>query len=95
MQTKAENLIKALLFTLGLCLIVVGLSRVFERKTSAQMYDAFFEAEENFDVLFLGTSHTSNGVLPLQLWQEQGIGSYNMAGHGNQLATPTGCWATR
>lgn len=87
MQTKAENLIKALLFTLGLCLIVVGLSRVFERKTSAQMYDAFFEAEENFDVLFLGTSHTSNGVLPLQLWQEQGIGSYNMAGHGNQLAT--------
>lgn len=87
MQTKAENLIKALLFTLGLCLIVVGLSRVFERKTSAQMYDAFFEAEENFDVLFLGTSHTSNGVLPLQLWKEQGIGSYNMAGHGNQLAT--------
>ncbi len=87
MQTKAENLIKALLFTLGLCLIVVGLSRVFERKTSAQMYDAFFEAGENFDVLFLGTSHTSNGVLPLQLWQEQGIGSYNMAGHGNQLAT--------
>ena len=84
MQTKAKNLIKALLFTLGLCLIVMGLSRVFERKTSAQMYDAFFDAKENFDVLFLGTSHTSNGVLPLQLWQEQGIGSYNMAGHGTQ-----------
>lgn len=82
-----RNAVRAVVFFLGLCVIITILSRIFERKTSAQMYDVFFETKEDVDVLFLGTSHMSNAVLPLQLMQEQGFSSFNLAGHGNQLAT--------
>ena len=84
---KIKKIIRAAVFTAGLCLIVCKLSDIMELKNSRQMYSDFYETEENFDVLFLGTSHVSNGILPLELWNDYGIASYNMSGHGNQLAT--------
>lgn len=86
-KDKIKKIIRAAVFTAGLCLIVCKLSDIMELKNSRQMYSDFYETEENFDVLFLGTSHVSNGILPLELWNDYGIASYNMSGHGNQLAT--------
>ena len=41
-------------------------------------------------MLFLGTSHVINAVYPMELWEDYGIVSYNMAGHGNKM--PTTYW---
>lgn len=47
----------------------------------------FFEQEEEYDVLLFGTSHMGYGVYPLELWNDYGIVSYNLGGHGNPMAT--------
>lgn len=73
-----------------LCIIVVPLrylTDVMELKDSDFKYLPFFEQSEDFDVLFMGTSHVLNGIYPMELWNDYGIVSYNMGGHANQLAT--------
>lgn len=57
------------------------------RKDSAKKFDAFYAQEENFDVLFLGTSHINNGISPMDLWEKYGIVSYNLATPGCRMAT--------
>lgn len=47
----------------------------------------FLEDEREYDVLFFGTSHMVNSVLPMQLWKETGITSYNLAIHGGSIAS--------
>ena len=69
------------------------LTRLVERKESYQKYDSFFQQEEDFDVLFMGTSHVVNGIFPMELWEDQGMISYNMAGHMNRI--PVTYWALK
>lgn len=69
------------------------LSAVVERKNSYSKYEPFYQQEENFDVLFMGSSHVLNGVFPMELWNDYGIVSYNFAGHGNRL--PTTYWVMK
>lgn len=76
------------------CAMIIGLTAVLlwhstnlmERKISDVKNAPFFEQEEDFDVLFLGTSHMGYGVNPMELWNDYGIVSYNLAGHGTTLA---------
>lgn len=83
------------------CLIVVcltvailaGLTNLTENKGSVQKYMQFFQQEADFDVLFMGSSKVINGVLPMELWNDYGIVSYNMGGHANTL--PTSYWVLR
>lgn len=73
-----------------ICMTVVILSYLtdlMERKSSDQKYEDFLKQEEEFDVLFFGTSHMINGVFPMELWNDYGIVSYNFGGHSNQMAT--------
>jgi hypothetical protein len=58
-----------------------------ERKSSDFKYADYFEQDEDFDVLFFGTSHVINGIFPMELWNDYGIVSYNFGGHGNEIAT--------
>ena len=71
-------------------LLVVGglvyLSDLTERKESQNKFSEFYEQDADFDVLFLGSSHTLNGVFPMELWNDYGIVSYNMATHGGRTA---------
>lgn len=60
---------------------------IVARKDSYFKYEPFFKQEENFDVLFMGTSHVLNAVYPMELWNDYGIVSYNFGGHGNYLPT--------
>ena|GEM_PF-366517 len=72
------------------CLILVTLYRLsglMQRKESDYKYIPFFEHASDYDVLFLGTSHMINAVLPLELWHNYGITSYNLGGHSNEIAT--------
>lgn len=50
----------------------------------------FMEDSHRYDVLFLGNSHMANAVYPMELWHDQGIVSYNLAGFG--LPIPSSYW---
>lgn len=63
------------------------LTDLMERKSSDQKYEDFWKQEDEFDVLFFGTSHMINGVFPMELWNDYGIVSYNFGGHANEIAT--------
>lgn len=82
--------VKAILSSLIILGMVLGgfvlVANLTERKDSIEKFAQFYEQEEEFDVLFLGQSHVLNGIFPMELWNEYGIVSYNMAGHGNRLA---------
>lgn len=77
------------------CIVTIALTAVllwystdlFERKESDVKNAPFFEQEEDYDVLLFGTSHMGFGVYPMELWNDYGIVSYNLAGHGNPMAT--------
>ena len=66
------------------------LSGVLMRKSGAYNYYGFFSQEEEFDVLFFGSSHVVNGVMPMELWRDWGIVSFNMANTGCMI--PTSYW---
>ena len=66
---------------------ITTLDSLTERKESRNKYYDFFEQKENFDVLFLGSSHTINAICPMELWDDYGIISYNLGGHGNRIPT--------
>ncbi len=67
------------------CLYLVGL--LVERKTSYIKNEMFFReaARDHIDVFFLGSSHVINGINPVQLYEEQGVASYNLGGYGSVL----------
>ncbi|MCC8139775.1 MAG: hypothetical protein LIO67_05680 [Lachnospiraceae bacterium] len=91
MKRKGQKYGKRLLAGLiSLCLLVLLLTRLtdlVERKASDYKYQAFFEEEEDFDVLFTGTSHVVDGIFPMELWKDYGITSYNFGGNSNAIAT--------
>lgn len=71
-----------------LLIVVVGVTQsLFERKYSYTKYYDFYQQEQDFDVLFLGTSHVLNAVYPMDLWRDYGIVSYNMANHSENICT--------
>lgn len=87
MRRKIKIMISCII---TVCLTVCFLSNLtdlMERKASEIKYTDFFEQDEDFDVLFMGTSHVINAVFPMELWDDYGIISYNFGGHSNQLAT--------
>lgn len=77
--------------TITIC-ILLFLTALLEKKTSRQKYDDFFSQEADFDVLFMGTSHVMNAELPMELWHDFGIVSYNFGTHASQM--PTTYWLT-
>lgn len=70
--------------------ILARLTRVFELVDAKNAYTSFFDKNEEYDVLFVGSSKVIDGIYPMQLWDDYGITSYNIAGHGNQI--PSAYW---
>ncbi len=58
---------------------------VTERKESLRKYADLKKAAPLTDVLFLGSSHVINGIDPVLLYEEEGIASLNLGGHGSIL----------
>ena len=72
-----KRLFSSLLFVILLVAALYGCTKLTEDKISREIKGSFFESETNMDVIFMGTSHMYNGVLPMELWNEYGIASYN------------------
>ena len=71
--------------------VMAKTTSLVEKKDSIYKYRPFFEHANEFDVLFMGTSHVINGAYPMELWKDFGITSYNFGGHANEI--PTTYWA--
>ena len=81
---------KRLISVLVLLALVVGgigyLGRAVELPTGRGKNGGFLKGDREYDVLLFGTSHVVNGFLPMQLWKDFGIRSYNLGIHGGSLA---------
>jgi len=55
------------------------------RGVSQQKYVKYFSEQQEYDVLFYGSSHVLSGIQPMELWHDYGITSYNLAGHAASL----------
>lgn len=85
MREKIKKIFITFLFCFILLIMLWTLDAVFERKYSRQKYEDFYIEKEDFDVLFLGTSHVINAIYPMELWERYGITSYNMANHSENI----------
>lgn len=66
--------------------MISKISFLLENKTSAKNYASFFTKDEDYDVFFIGSSHVRYGFYPMELWNDYGITSYNLAGDASTLA---------
>lgn len=81
MKTK-RSLKRALCCILALLLLtgsVHGLSLLLGNKNSVSHFKMFYESETDFDILFMGSSHMLNAAIPMQIWNDYGFTSYNLA----------------
>ena len=74
----------------GLLLVT---SPILMRKDSRDKHHEFYAYAEDYDVLFFGSSHMYNGVVPIDLWDAHGITAYNMGISGNRMGMTY--WALR
>ncbi len=84
MPTVIKNALRALIFVLGLVLMLFLLSKAFSPAEgtiadgvhSIESNGIYAEAENSIDVIFLGDSVVYSGISPLQIWSEYGIPTY-------------------
>ncbi|RKM53798.1 hypothetical protein D6853_15145 [Butyrivibrio sp. X503] len=76
-----------------LAMMVMYASKVLERKDAYEKYEAFFREENDFDVLFFGSSNMQLMINPLQMWDECGITSYNFGNTSERL--PVTYWTIK
>lgn len=77
-----NRIIGAILFCTLLMGCMGGISAILDKPDVDEKYRQFFAEDKNIEVIFLGTSHTYNTVMPQEIWDEWGIPSYNF-GHSN------------
>ena len=70
-----------LLFAAG----IYFLTKLMNPGDAYEKNEEFVEDGEMYDILFLGNSHMTNSVYPMELWHDYGMVSYNLAGYANRL----------
>lgn len=82
-----------------LCVIFMAIAMIvafrkvafsLEAKGAYNKNGDFFRVADECDVLFLGTSHVTMAVYPMELWHDYGITSYNISGYGHLM--PMNYW---
>ena len=86
MKKKIYKTVRVIFFLLILFICIDIVYNVTKRKYPYQKTADFFSQEENFDVLFFGSSHMYTSIYPMQLWNDYGIISYNMGNTSGTLA---------
>ena len=90
MKHKLLRIAQTAAFLAALLFALSSAASVLERKESANKLSPFFERPKEFDVLLIGNSHTVNGMLPLEMYEDYGITAFNMGGYGNSV--PLSYW---
>lgn len=87
MHKYIKNIFNCIMVIIITLVMFNATANIVERKESVIKNQDFISEKRNIDVLFLGTSHVINGVYPMELWDDYGIVSYNLAGHDTPIAT--------
>ncbi len=83
---KGKTAGKITVFLLIFLLLFVGAEQVLQNKNSAgSIRSLYAEKRDSLDVVFIGSSHLLNAIYPMQLWEEYGIVSNNLAQHGQSI----------
>lgn len=82
-----KRILPTVAFVLVLTLVIFGVSRFLERKVSRDRYTDYIQSEEPLDVMFFGSSHAYYTWIPMVLWNEYGIASYNMGNPTERIST--------
>lgn len=90
MRENIKHIGSVLIVVALICLMISSLTAILEPKESKTRLQAFLNEEKEIDVFFFGSSHVRNGVFPMELWDEYGIVSYNLAGNGDTI--PVSYW---
>lgn len=69
---------------------IYKISNFFQLKESDNRYSSYLTEDTDIDVLFLGSSHVRHGFFPMELWNDYGISSFNLASNGNTI--PVSYW---
>lgn len=77
-RERGKALLSVLITTIIIVLLLARVSDIVRLKTSYYNNAPFFEYADDYDVIFLGSSHMEVGVMPMQLWRDYGITSYNL-----------------
>lgn len=93
MKSRVKKVLSTILCCLLLLLILFSLSNFMRRKGSYIKNADFYSYEQDFDVLFLGSSHMVMGISPMELWNDYGIVSYNLANYGQRI--PVDYWVLK
>jgi len=94
MNSKSvKTFVQVVVSVLLIVIMVLYASWILERKDAYRKYEGFFREENDFDVLFFGSSNMQFMVNPLQLWHECGITSYNFGNTSERL--PVTYWTVK
>lgn len=86
MRSKAKAVLCIVLMTILAMVAFQGISRRLEGKDAYIKNGDFLRVADECDVLFLGTSHMTMTVYPMELWKDYGITSYNLSGFGHPMS---------
>lgn len=75
-------LLSSLLFLIIVVLLIVGLGKVMQDKTSKTNVTPIYDIDAKYDVVFAGTSHVVSSLFPMVMWENNGIASCNYAQTG-------------
>ena len=82
---KIKSIARILVFVVLLACLLGGISPLLEQKESITGLKPFLDHAQEYDVLFLGDSQTLNGIIPMELYSEYGIASYNLAARNSRI----------
>lgn len=83
---KKVRIIFWIIFTaIVMALVFKGVAFVLEGKEAYHKNGDFLRVADECDVLFLGNSHMTMAVYPMELWKDYGITSYNISGYGQPM----------
>lgn len=85
-MARANLFVRAAVLVCFTVVLVAATARFLQKPEAYVKNQEFFEADENYDVLFFGSSHAVMGILPMEIWNEYGITSYNLSNGGQRLA---------
>lgn len=80
-------ILKGILLTLILTVILAALSPIFVYKTQhkGKLDEGLYLSDDQYDVVFMGSSHMNGAMDPNVIWHQQGITSFNYATGGQPI----------
>lgn len=87
MKEKISKIAHIVFFLVVFIFVFNKVSNIMMAKNSKSKYYEFYDASGSIDVYFMGTSLVINGIMPMQLYDNYGITSYNFGNHASQFPT--------